>query len=85
MRIDYNAEEVGVDEDQIGEFAYDYVEVRRDFLDWGTPTVAKEDEDKAQSISEPTDNDVSEGAVYEGVTTSSQGSVQGAHVNEKQD
>ncbi|EGW31476.1 low affinity high capacity ammonium permease [Spathaspora passalidarum NRRL Y-27907] len=39
LRIDYNAEEVGVDEDQIGEFAYDYVEVRRDFLDWGNPQV----------------------------------------------
>jgi len=39
LRIDYNAEEQGVDEDQIGEFAYDYVEVRRDFLDWGQPTV----------------------------------------------
>ncbi|KAF6072493.1 Ammonium Transporter family protein [Candida albicans] len=39
LRIDYNGEEAGVDEDQIGEFAYDYVEVRRDFLDWGIPTV----------------------------------------------
>ncbi|KAK6200360.1 ammonium transporter AmtB-like domain-containing protein [Scheffersomyces amazonensis] len=38
LRIDYNGEEAGVDEDQIGEFAYDYVEVRRDFLDWGFPT-----------------------------------------------
>lgn len=37
LRVDYNAEEIGVDEDQIGEFAYDYVEVRRDFLDWGAP------------------------------------------------
>lgn len=37
LRVDYNAEENGVDEDQIGEFAYDYVEVRRDFLSWGTP------------------------------------------------
>lgn len=37
LRVDYNAEEAGVDEDQIGEFAYDYVEVRRDFLDWGMP------------------------------------------------
>lgn len=37
LRVDYNAEEQGVDEDQIGEFAYDYVEVRRDFLDWGVP------------------------------------------------
>lgn len=39
LRIDYNAEEIGMDEDQIGEFAYDYVEVRRDFLDWGNPNV----------------------------------------------
>lgn len=38
LRIDYAAEEAGCDEDQIGEFAYDYVEVRRDFLDWGLPT-----------------------------------------------
>lgn len=37
LRVDYNAEEKGLDEDQIGEFAYDYVEVRRDFLDWGVP------------------------------------------------
>lgn len=37
LRVDYNAEEIGVDEDQIGEFAYDYVEVRRDFWDWGAP------------------------------------------------
>lgn len=37
LRVDYDAEEMGVDEDQIGEFAYDYVEVRRDFLDWGVP------------------------------------------------
>lgn len=41
LRIDYNAEEIGVDEDQIGEFAYDYVEVRRDFLDWSVPQEAK--------------------------------------------
>lgn len=37
LRVDYAAEEAGLDEDQIGEFAYDYVEVRRDFLDWGVP------------------------------------------------
>ncbi|ODV70474.1 hypothetical protein HYPBUDRAFT_133953 [Hyphopichia burtonii NRRL Y-1933] len=37
LRLDYDSEERGVDEDQIGEFAYDYVEVRRDFWDWGTP------------------------------------------------
>lgn len=37
LRVDYDAEEAGLDDDQIGEFAYDYVEVRRDFLDWGVP------------------------------------------------
>lgn len=39
LRMDYQGEERGCDEDQIGEFAYDYVEVRRDFLDWGVPTM----------------------------------------------
>ena len=38
LRLEYDGEERGVDEDQIGEFAYDYVEVRRDFLDWGHPS-----------------------------------------------
>ncbi|ODQ79688.1 hypothetical protein BABINDRAFT_7905 [Babjeviella inositovora NRRL Y-12698] len=37
LRITPQAEENGVDEDQIGEFAYDYVEVRRDFLAWSDP------------------------------------------------
>lgn len=37
LRVDYDAEEAGLDEDQIGEFAYDYIEVRRDFLAWGNP------------------------------------------------
>jgi ammonium transporter, Amt family len=33
LRADEYAEELGMDEDQIGEFAYDYVEVRRNFFD----------------------------------------------------
>lgn len=33
LRVDEEAEEAGMDEDQIGEFAYDYVEVRRNFFD----------------------------------------------------
>ncbi|AOA62523.1 Ammonium transporter [Komagataella phaffii CBS 7435] len=36
LRASEEAEEKGMDEDQIGEFAYDYVEVRRDFLAWGS-------------------------------------------------
>ncbi len=35
LRASEAAEAAGMDEDQIGEFAYDYVEVRRDFLSWG--------------------------------------------------
>lgn len=36
-RVDEDAERRGLDEDQIGEFAYDYVEVRRDFYSWNPP------------------------------------------------
>ncbi|CUM67707.1 uncharacterized protein PRCAT00005410001 [Priceomyces carsonii] len=55
LRVDYNAEEMGIDEDQIGEFAYDYVEVRRDFLDWGNPASPQthyENIDTPESVTE---------------------------------
>lgn len=35
LRASEEAEALGMDEDQIGEFAYDYVEVRRDYYLWG--------------------------------------------------
>lgn len=38
LRASEDAELRGMDDDQIGEFAYDYVEVRRDFLSWSPPT-----------------------------------------------
>ncbi|CAR26210.1 hypothetical protein ZYGR_0H00170 [Zygosaccharomyces rouxii] len=38
LRVSEEAEARGLDEDQIGEFAYDYVEVRRDYWQWGTDT-----------------------------------------------
>ena len=34
LRASEEAELVGMDDDQLGEFAYDYVEIRRDFLAW---------------------------------------------------
>lgn len=40
LRATEEAELLGMDDDQLGEFAYDYVEVRRDFLAW---TPAKEE------------------------------------------
>jgi len=39
LRATEEAELLGMDDDQLGEFAYDYVEVRRDYLAW---TPAKE-------------------------------------------
>lgn len=39
LRASSQAELMGMDDDQLGEFAYDYVEVRRDYLAW---TPAKE-------------------------------------------
>jgi Amt family ammonium transporter len=42
LRADEEAELLGMDDDQLGEFAYDYVEVRRDYLAW-TPAKAYHD------------------------------------------
>lgn len=38
LRTTTEAESHGMDEDQLGEFAYDYVEVRREFHQWADPT-----------------------------------------------
>lgn len=40
LRASEEAELLGMDDDQLGEFAYDYVEVRRDYLAW-TPSKGK--------------------------------------------
>lgn len=37
LRASDEAELMGLDDDQLGEFAYDYVEVRRDYLAWTSP------------------------------------------------
>lgn len=44
LRASEEAELLGMDDDQLGEFAYDYVEVRRDYLAW-TPQKAVPHED----------------------------------------
>lgn len=36
LRTSEEAELLGMDDDQLGEFAYDYVEVRRDYLAWSS-------------------------------------------------
>ena len=43
LRASEEAELLGMDDDQLGEFAYDYVEVRRDYLAW-TPMKEKMDD-----------------------------------------
>lgn len=47
LRASEEAELLGMDDDQLGEFAYDYVEVRRDYLAW-TPQKHQQMEDGHQ-------------------------------------
>lgn len=46
LRASEEAELLGMDDDQLGEFAYDYVEVRRDYLAW-TPAKGNASEGSA--------------------------------------
>ncbi|KAK5738603.1 low affinity high capacity ammonium permease [Elasticomyces elasticus] len=45
LRASEEAELLGMDDDQLGEFAYDYVEVRRDYLAWTPAKGEPEDRD----------------------------------------
>ena len=49
LRASEDAELLGMDDDQHGEFAYDYVEVRRDYLAW-TPAEREQKEDGHRTI-----------------------------------
>lgn len=46
LRASEEAELLGMDEDQLGEFAYDYVEVRRDYLAWTPSRPAAHDKEQ---------------------------------------
>jgi Amt family ammonium transporter len=52
LRASEEAELLGMDDDQLGEFAYDYVEVRRDYLAW---TPARDEPEKTESNVNPED------------------------------
>merc|ERR1712000_368852 len=52
LRASEEAELLGMDDDQLGEFAYDYVEVRRDYLAW---TPATDEPEKTESNINPSD------------------------------
>jgi len=49
LRASEEAELLGMDDDQLGEFAYDYVEVRRDYLAW-TPANAHSGDQEGREI-----------------------------------
>jgi Amt family ammonium transporter len=52
LRASEEAELLGMDDDQLGEFAYDYVEVRRDYLAW---TPAKDEPENTECHVNPED------------------------------
>lgn len=52
LRASEQAELLGMDDDQLGEFAYDYVEVRRDYLAW---TPAHDMPEKGENSVNPSD------------------------------
>jgi Amt family ammonium transporter len=52
LRASEEAELLGMDDDQLGEFAYDYVEVRRDYLAW---TPAKDEPESTETNVNPED------------------------------
>jgi len=54
LRASDQAEALGMDEDQIGEFANDYIEVRRDFDDWTPPTSVRKSWAKDRTASQTT-------------------------------
>lgn len=90
LRLDYNSEEIGVDEDQIGEFAYDYVEVRRNFFDWGSPTMdgthtiaETEPHEEIETPAQPKVNESDDTEVFQAVGSSNVSTNQNDSANEK--
>lgn len=65
LRASEDAELRGMDDDQIGEFAYDYVEVRRDFLAWNNPVQTQTLEASSAQNSDPEFGNTAEQAEYE--------------------
>jgi len=54
LRASEEAELLGMDDDQLGEFAYDYVEVRRDYLAWTPARTDNIDEKGSEGMSHVT-------------------------------
>jgi len=52
LRSDEEGESLGMDEVEIGEFANDYIEVRRDFMDWTPSPGGMQDEKESNATTE---------------------------------
>ncbi|MCJ1305124.1 hypothetical protein MMC08_007938 [Hypocenomyce scalaris] len=67
LRASEEAELLGMDDDQLGEFAYDYVEVRRDYLAWTPAKDQPQDDARDAEISQGDRHGISEhGDMLEG-------------------
>ncbi|EPX71313.1 ammonium transporter Amt2 [Schizosaccharomyces octosporus yFS286] len=66
LRVTPDAEEIGVDADQIGEYAFDYIEERRDYKQWKiSPSGIPEEIVVSNGIPHPTGNVAAPGKVLE--------------------
>ncbi|KAH0536320.1 hypothetical protein FGG08_006793 [Glutinoglossum americanum] len=77
LRATEKAELLGMDDDQIGEFAYDYVEVRRDFLAWtpakNEPLTAEHTITGGERHGIPEHSEMIDGEAPKGATSSGSG------------
>ncbi|GMM34388.1 ammonium permease [Saccharomycopsis crataegensis] len=58
LRASKDGEMTGMDEDQLGEFAYDYVEIRREFYDWNNTLGGSSPAPEPETVPEPKDGDL---------------------------
>lgn len=66
LRASDEAEGLGMDEDQIGEFANDYIEVRRDFDDWTPPASVRKSWAKEGTLRTDSEDTMAEQKEQEG-------------------
>ena len=75
LRASEEAELLGMDDDQLGEFAYDYVEVRRDYLAWTPANNQPSDNDQDADVPRKNRHGIQQmGEMLEGREPSQQGS-----------
>ncbi|CAB65815.1 plasma membrane ammonium transmembrane transporter Amt2 [Schizosaccharomyces pombe] len=66
LRVSPDAEEIGVDADQIGEYAFDYIEERREYKHWKiSPAGVPEEIIISNGVAQPTGNVAAPGKILE--------------------